>query len=116
MKATVTTAGVEPYVFITPNANASGSETITFVTSVNSGNTNVATIRLVYTQPVVCPADFDNNGAVEPSDVAAFINAWLTSLQQGTLVGDFDHNGLVQPSDVAAFVNAWFTALNGGCG
>ena len=62
-----------------------------------------------------CPADYDNNGAIEPADVAAFVNVWFTSLTGGTLAGDYDNNGAVEPADVAAFVNAWFTALTVGC-
>jgi probable HAF family extracellular repeat protein len=62
-----------------------------------------------------CAADFDGNGQVQPADVAAFVNAWAVSLQQGTLFGDFDGNGQVQPADVALFVNAWANALATGC-
>ncbi|MBX3359707.1 MAG: hypothetical protein KF745_14905 [Phycisphaeraceae bacterium] len=62
-----------------------------------------------------CPADFDGNGAVEPTDIAVFINAWLTSLQQGTLAGDFDGNGVVEPVDIAQFVSAWVAAIQNGC-
>jgi hypothetical protein len=62
------------------------------------------------------PADYDQNGRIEPADVALFVNTWFTSLQAGTLAGDFDHNGLIQPADVALFVNTWFTAvMSGGC-
>src|SRR5262249_29632997 len=55
-----------------------------------------------------CPADFDCNHAIEPADIAGFVNAWFASLTQGTLAGDFDGNGAVQPADVAAFVQVWF--------
>lgn len=64
---------------------------------------------------VPCPADYDNDGLIAPADVAAFVNAWLTSLQNGTLTGDFDGNGAVQPADVAAFVSSWSAALSTGC-
>lgn len=62
-----------------------------------------------------CPADFDGNGQVQPSDVALFVSTWFTGLQAGTLAGDFDGNGAVEPADVAAFVTAWFAALTSGC-
>lgn len=64
---------------------------------------------------IVCPPDWDGNGAIQPADVAGFVNTWFTSLQGGTLAGDFDGNCAVQPADVAAFVNAWFGALGGAC-
>lgn len=65
--------------------------------------------------PPSCPADFDQNGQVQPADIAAFVNAWFASLSGGTLAGDFDHNGAVEPADVAAFVSAWFAAVSAGC-
>jgi subtilisin-like proprotein convertase family protein len=62
-----------------------------------------------------CPADFDGNGAIQPADVAGFVNLWFASLQQGTLAGDFDGNAAITPADVAALVNAWFVSLAAGC-
>lgn len=64
---------------------------------------------------VPCPADYDQNGAIQPADIAGFVNSWIGSLDSGTLVADFDGNGVVQPADVAAFVSAWFAALSNGC-
>ena len=46
--------------------------------------------------------------------IAAFVNAWFTSLTNGTLVGDYDGNGQVQPSDVSLFVSQWFAAVSAG--
>lgn len=62
-----------------------------------------------------CPGDWDRNKAVTPADVAAFVNAWFTSVGNGTFAGDFDFNGVVNPADVASFVNAWFNAISGAC-
>lgn len=63
-----------------------------------------------------CRADVDQNGQVQPSDVALLVSRWFDSLTNGTLVGDFDGNGAVQPADVAAFVGVWFATVNaGGC-
>lgn len=114
-QATVAAGTTGPYRIITPNANASGSETVTFRVQTPGHTSNTATIRLVYTAPVVCPPDWDGNGLVEPADVAAFVSAWSSSVQQGTLLADFDGNGRVDPADVAAFVNTWFAALLNGC-
>jgi hypothetical protein len=65
--------------------------------------------------PPPCPADYDRDGHIAPSDVAAFVNAWFASLVGGTLTGDFDGNGQVQPADVSVFIGAWFNALANGC-
>ncbi|MBX3358166.1 MAG: hypothetical protein KF745_07040 [Phycisphaeraceae bacterium] len=62
-----------------------------------------------------CPADFDGNGEVEPTDIAVFIQAWLASVAGGTLEGDFDGSGTVDPVDIAAFIQAWLQAVQGGC-
>src|SRR5262249_39211398 len=37
-------------------------------------------------------ADFNNDGAVTPADVAGAVNVWFQSLQQATLAGDYDRN------------------------
>lgn len=62
-----------------------------------------------------CPADFNGDGSITPTDVAVFVNAWYGSLVAGTLAGDFDGNGVVAPADVAVFVTAWSNALSFGC-
>ncbi|MBX3356837.1 MAG: hypothetical protein KF745_00260 [Phycisphaeraceae bacterium] len=66
-------------------------------------------------QACQCRPDWDHNGSLEPSDIAAFIVSWTTSLSQGTLGGDYDGNGTVEPSDIAQFVAAWLTGLQNGC-
>lgn len=76
---------------------------------------NVGWINLddatVYVATTLCTADADGNGAVQAADVAAFVNAWFCSLQNGTLAGDLDGDGAVAPADIAMFVNLWFQAL-----
>ncbi|MBX3359551.1 MAG: hypothetical protein KF745_14115 [Phycisphaeraceae bacterium] len=63
-----------------------------------------------------CPADFDGNGTVDPTDIATFINAWFNSLNNPPdLAGDFDGNGIIEPADIATFINAWFDAVSNGC-
>jgi predicted outer membrane repeat protein len=66
-------------------------------------------------QAASCRADWDGDGQVLPSDVAAFVQSWLGGLAGGTLDGDFNFTGVVEPSDVAAFVQAWFGAIAQGC-
>jgi hypothetical protein len=80
------------------------------------GGSGVIQLDFACTFVAACPADFDRDGTATPADVAAFVNAWLTSLTTGTLAGDFDGNGAVEPADVAAFLNVWFaTVAGGGC-
>ncbi|MBX3358673.1 MAG: hypothetical protein KF745_09615 [Phycisphaeraceae bacterium] len=62
-----------------------------------------------------CPADFDDSGEVNASDIARFIQVWAASVASGTLGGDFDADHVVTPVDVAAFVKVWLGAVNGGC-
>lgn len=83
-------------------------------------NRDVPTSAIVYgavevAPPPSCPADFDQNGQVQPADVALFVSVWFTSVQNGTLAGDFDGNGATQPADVALFVSVWFAAVQSGC-
>lgn len=65
--------------------------------------------------PPHCPADWDNNGQIQPVDIASFINDWVLSLANGTLAADYDQNGVVNPIDVALMVNQWFGALSAAC-
>jgi hypothetical protein len=57
----------------------------------------------VYTPP--CPADFDHNGVVGSSDLAALLNAWGGP----DPVIDLDGSGAVGSPDLAALLNAWGT-------
>jgi Tol biopolymer transport system component len=50
-----------------------------------------------------CPADFDDNGALDTLDVLAFLVAW--SSRDGA--ADFNLDGAVDTQDVLAFLNAW---------
>ncbi|MBX3358438.1 MAG: hypothetical protein KF745_08415 [Phycisphaeraceae bacterium] len=80
------------------------------------GGTEVVAIIGVSVPPGLrCPFDWDMNGAVEPADIAGFINDWVTSIAAPSLLGDVDGNGLIEPADIATFVNGWFNALSGNC-
>ncbi|MEY3142233.1 MAG: hypothetical protein RLY21_726 [Planctomycetota bacterium] len=48
-----------------------------------------------------CPADLDNSGNVDASDLAAVLGAW------GTAAGDIDGDGLTDAADLAALLGAW---------
>ncbi|MBL9001640.1 MAG: hypothetical protein JNK25_10940 [Phycisphaerae bacterium] len=55
-----------------------------------------------------CPADFDNSGGVDGSDVEAFYRTWET----GETCGDTNQDGSVDGSDVETFFTLWEA---GGC-
>jgi hypothetical protein len=73
----------------------------------------IASVEIVPYNP--CTADYDQNGLVAPADVAQFVQAWIRSIAQGTLVADLDGNGLVEPADLARFVSLWYEAVLNGC-
>lgn len=67
--------------------------TITPVAAANAGNydcvvawpgaCSVTTSAAALTTSGCCPADFDNSGTINPSDVAAFVNTWFAALTSG---------------------------------
>jgi hypothetical protein len=50
---------------------------------------------------VVCPADLNNDGGVDGSDLAILLNAWATPN------ADVDGDGTTNGADLAAVLNAW---------
>ncbi len=64
---------------------------------------------------VACPADWDDDGAVNSNDISAFLSAWLDSVQNGSLIADFDGSGGVNSNDISAFLSAWLIAVGEGC-
>ena len=53
--------------------------------------------------PDPCPADFNNDGAVDTRDVLAFLNAWSA----GDDSADINADGVIDTRDVLAFLNLW---------
>jgi len=51
---------------------------------------------------IACPADTNNDGVVDVTDILAVIGNW-----GGSGVGDIDGNGIVDVSDILAVVGAW---------
>lgn len=64
---------------------------------------------------VLCPADWDASTTLDSADIAAFLAAWLASIQSGDLAADFDSSGDVTSVDISAFLSAWLTAVTEGC-
>ena len=52
-----------------------------------------------------CPADFDQNGAVDGSDLAQILNAWGPA--PGLPGLDLVPDGIIDGADLAALLNAW---------
>ncbi len=62
---------------------------------------------MLWTRPLICPADFNGSGFVDTDDYDAFIAAFETGLE----TADFDLSGFVDTDDFTAFV----LAFEGGC-
>ena len=54
-------------------------------------------------QPPECPADLDNNGAVDAADLAALLGDWDATGSPA----DIDGDGIVGASDLATMLSAW---------
>lgn len=64
-----------------------------------------------------CASDWNNDGAVNSSDISAFIESWLDDVnaQPPTTIADFNHDGSTNSADIAAFLAAWLSDLTAGC-
>jgi subtilisin family serine protease len=62
-----------------------------------------------------CEADWNNDGQVQPQDVAMYLNDWGLDVANGTLNCDLDHNGITEPADVSLFLHYWFSQASGSC-
>lgn len=87
-----------------PNVDASGQEDITFRVTTPGGNSNIATITLIYS---TCPADVDGTGFVDNED----FNYFVSLFEAGDIAADFDNSGFTDTDDFDAFV----AAFDSGC-
>lgn len=62
-----------------------------------------------------CRADWDRSASVNSQDIAAYLSAWLASVQAGTADADFNADGAVSSSDISAFLSAWLEDVATGC-
>jgi hypothetical protein len=62
-----------------------------------------------------CAADWNGDGAVNSNDISAYLTAWLSSVQGGTLGADFNGDMAVNSNDISAFLTAWLDAVQDGC-
>lgn len=79
------------YVRVGSKSNVGGTGTVTFLC-----------------EPVApaCPADLDNNGAVDGADLATMLGSWGVC---GICPADIDGNGAVDGADLAALLGSWGT-------
>ncbi|MBX3357728.1 MAG: VCBS repeat-containing protein [Phycisphaeraceae bacterium] len=105
--------GAAPTLLGTADVDLNGLPDLIAVSDAAAPMNDVVVRRNIST--LTCPADLDRNGAVEPLDIAVFVQIWLASIQNGTLMGDFDHSGVVDPQDISAYVTAWLSGAGGGC-
>jgi len=65
---------------------------------------------------VDCPADINDDGIVNSTDVSEFINLWFEDQANGTLLADYNADGVSNSTDVSDLINAWFVdSLGGPC-
>ena len=82
-----------------------------FVFSTFGGGSRVIVVRGFSVPPPICPtcaADFNEDGGIDGSDVAAFFDAW----ERGESCGDVNLDGGIDGTDVGAFFEVW---ESGGC-
>lgn len=65
---------------------------------------------------VLCSADFNGSGGVDPDDLFAFLDAWFAQngMSGAVLSADINASMTVDPDDLFAFLDLWF-AENGNC-
>lgn len=93
-----------PYRLLRANTGATGSEQVQFRVNTSGGQSNIATLTLVYTLPPVCRADFNGVNGVEVNDIFAFLAAWFARQPWA----DFNGVNGIEVNDIFAFLSAWF--------
>ena len=81
--ATIQGGGTSAYRIVKPNAGASGSDSFTFRASTPSGQSNVATVTLVYDAPPTCPAPVNYCTSTPNSTGGSAIIGWSGSTSIG---------------------------------
>jgi hypothetical protein len=61
-------------------------------------------LRLEFTLPPLCRADFNGSGGATIDDIFIFLNAWFAS----DIRTDYDNSGTVTIDDIFIFLNVWF--------
>ena len=88
---------------MTAAANACGQDQFTFRVTTPSGQSNLATVTLVYGAGALCPADAFPDGALNVLDFTAFLNLFASA----DLRADMDGSCSLNVLDFTAFLNAF---------
>jgi len=84
-----------------PGGCNTGGQYRVVIGSFNAGETVAGTL-VVSGPPQGNPADLNQDGIVNASDIAILLGNW-----GGSGVGDIDHDGIVGAQDLAALLGAW---------
>ncbi len=76
---------------------------------------NRAIFLAVPAPPARCPADWNDDGAINSNDISAFLSSWLDAVQNSLPTADFNADGHVNSNDISAFLAAWLQAVQHGC-
>ncbi len=91
-------SGTGPYRLLRVDPLAEGTDTMTFQVSSPSGDSNVATVTIVY---VSCLGDITGDGTVDLADLAAMLANYGMTADATLEDGDIDGDGDVDLSDLA---------------
>lgn len=100
-----TTVGAETRGFriMTATASACGADQFTYTVTTLSGQSNVATVKLIYGPGPVCLADYDGNGQLNINDFVFFQAGYAA----GDLRTDIDASCALNINDFIAFTNTY---------
>lgn len=91
------------YRIMTTTASACGTDQFTFRVNTPSGQSNTATVKLIYGAGPVCPVDMDGDGLATVNDFIFFQNTYAT----GSLRADVDGSCLLNINDFVTFLNLY---------
>jgi hypothetical protein len=102
-QGTTVGADAKGYRIMTAAANACGTDQFTFRVTTPSGQSNTATVKLIYGPGPVCPADMDNDGRATVNDFVTFQNTYAA----GSLRADVDGSCNLNVNDFVTFMNIY---------
>ena len=109
-QATVATfGGTSAYRLLRPNAGASGTDQLTFQVDSSAGQSNVATVTIIYS--ALCPADLNGDGVVDLADLGILL-ADFGCVAPGPCPGDIDGDGDTDLADLGILLSQFGTACS----
>jgi hypothetical protein len=91
------------YCVLTPAANACGPDSVTYRVTTPSGQSNLATVSLVYGPILTCPADIDGDGMLTILDFTAYLQTYAA----GSLRADFNGDCALNIGDFTAYLQSY---------